>query len=51
VPSLNEIRAAAIVLTEDRIADLKRGLVSRELVVKLLLEAAERARPRSIQIR
>jgi hypothetical protein len=44
VPSLNEIRAAAAVLTDDRIADLKRGLVARELVIQLVLKAAEQAR-------
>ena len=44
VPSPEEIRAAAAVLTEDRIAELRRGFVSRELVVKLMLEAAEEVR-------
>jgi hypothetical protein len=44
VPSHNEIRAAATVLTDDRIAELRRGLVSRELVIKLILEAAEQVR-------
>jgi hypothetical protein len=44
VPSTEEIKAAAAVLTEDRITELRHGFVSREIVVKLMLEAAEDAR-------
>src|ERR1700722_16434998 len=44
LPSHEEIRTAATVLTDDRIAELRRGLVSRELVIKRILEAAEQLR-------
>jgi hypothetical protein len=44
MPSDEEIRACRLVLTEDRIAELHRGLAMPEFVIKLMLEAAERVR-------
>jgi hypothetical protein len=44
VPSNEEIKAARAVLTDDRITELKHGLVTPELVIKLMLEAVEKIR-------
>jgi hypothetical protein len=44
MPSDEEIKASRLVLTDDRIADLHRGVAMPEFVIKLMLEAAERVR-------
>ena len=44
MPSLEEIKAAKTVLTDDCIADMQRGVTSPENVIKLMLEAAEKVR-------
>jgi hypothetical protein len=47
MPSDKEIRSCRFVLTDDRIADLHRGMAMPEFVIKLMLEAAERVRAAS----
>lgn len=44
MPTHEEIKAARAILTDDRIVELKQGLVNPGLITKLMLEAAERVR-------
>jgi hypothetical protein len=51
MPSDEEIKASRLVLTDDRIADLHRGIAMPEFVTKLMLEAAEQVRAASAKAR
>jgi hypothetical protein len=44
VPSNEEIKAARAVLTDERITELKQGLVTPESLIKLMLEAVVKVR-------
>ena len=44
MPSDEEIKACRLVLTDDRIAELHRGVAVPGLVIKLMLEGAEQVR-------